>query len=113
MIMTIVLLGAVTLTSDGVYVRRTISDSEARNLVAKYGIISCVEHGGTAMLASEVLGCSVPTNKGVFVHQVNQMALCCRITTLRPGALRLRLGEMPNRWRDRYDHEFVLITRVS
>lgn len=75
----IAILNANIVTDDGLYRTRTISHSEARDLVADAEIDSAIGHESTAELLTALLGRRIPVHRQQFEQQPGQSALVFKL----------------------------------
>ena len=90
----VAVLNSSIVTADGLYDLETVSLEEARQMV-KGKITSFVGHQPTNDVLTRLLGVEIPYNRGLFTHQVGQVALVCRLEGGRiPNGVQLSESEL-------------------
>ena len=103
----VAILNTSIVTSDGVYVRKTINLDEAKALVAGE-FISYVGHPSTCEIMSSLLGVEVPMNRSQFTQGAGQTALVFKLNGRpEPGA------ELSREDLERIGFSFMRLIRVA
>ena len=84
----VAVLNSCIMTEDGLYDLETISLEEARQMV-RGEITSFVGHQPTNDVLTRLLGVDIPYNRGLFVHQVGQVALVFKLNGRIPNGVQL------------------------
>jgi len=89
----VAVLNSGIVTADGRYVLETISLEEARRLV-RGRIVSFVGHQPTNDVLTRLLGVEIPYNRGLFTHEVGQVALIFKLNGRIPNGVQLSEQEI-------------------
>lgn len=73
------ILNTSILTSEGTFTLKSISLSDAKNLISSNDIFSAVGHQSTAEILTELLGVEIPVNRIQFEQEDGQQALVFKL----------------------------------
>jgi len=104
----ITLLNSTILTADGSFEMKTITLTEAKDLVRGAAFESAIGHESTAQILSELLSVEVNMNRVNYSQKVDDMALCFKLKGRPPEGVILSAEEI-----EEIGYELKLLTRTA